>query len=107
MFSQLSLLNVSSSDKSEDFNLKDIQVLVGKDVGNFLEIDDIRTSLNGLEKFKMLTRQKFEPAGAIHLVGLDPKTRKTSRISFYLSMVLVIKSSTLEKTNVKCLRSTS
>ena len=47
-----------------------IEVLVGKDdqhwlkrvrIGKVLAIDDIHTSLNGLEKWKMLTRQQFEP----------------------------------------------
>ena len=61
-----SLLNVSnSSNKSEEFSLKDIGVFVDCEeqkwfkrahVGKFLGIEDIQTSLNGLEKCKILTR---------------------------------------------------
>lgn len=47
-----------------------IEVLVGKHdqhwlkrvhIGKVLAIDDIHTSLNSLEKWKMLTRQQFKP----------------------------------------------
>ena len=56
--------------KYKDFNLEDIEVAIGKAdqpqferayVGNVLEIDDIRTSLNGFEKCKMFVKQEFEP----------------------------------------------
>ena len=66
-----SLLNVSNdSSKSEEFSLNDIEVLVDNkeenwfkraDVGKFLGIEDIWTSLNGLEKCKMITRQELIP----------------------------------------------
>ena len=56
-----SSLNVSNaSNKSEEFSLKDIEVLVDSEEQNwlnrahvwkFLRIEDIRMSLNGLEKY--------------------------------------------------------
>ena len=64
-----SLLNVSNgSSKPEEFSLKYIEVFVNSKEQNLfkrahvrkcLEIGDIRTSLNGLEKCEMLTRQEF------------------------------------------------
>ena len=61
-----SLLNVSnSSNRSEEFSLQDIGVFVDCEeqnwfkrahVGKFLGIEDIQTSLNGLEKCEILTR---------------------------------------------------
>ena len=65
-----SLLNVSNSSKSEEFNLKNIELLVDSEesnwfkrspIGKFWGIEDIRISLTGLEKCEMLTRQEFEP----------------------------------------------
>ena len=64
-----SLLNVSNdaSRKPEEFNLKDIAVFVDSEeqnwfkrahYGKFLGLEDIRRSLNGLEKCKILTRQE-------------------------------------------------
>ena len=66
-----SVLNVSNANsKLEEFSIKDIEMLVdSKDqnwfkrahVGKFLGPEDIRTSLNGLEKCEMLTRQELVP----------------------------------------------
>ena len=66
-----SFLNVSNaSTKSEKFSLKDIEVFVDSEeqnwfkrahVGKFLGIEDIRTSLNVLEKCEILTRQVLVP----------------------------------------------
>ena len=63
------MLNVSNdSSKPEEFSLKDVEVFVDSEeqnwfkrahVGTFLGIEDIQTSLNGLEKCKILTRQKL------------------------------------------------
>ena len=63
-----SLLNVShvASRKPEEFSLKDIEVFVDSEEENWfkwahvrklLGIKDVRTSLNGLEKCEILTRQ--------------------------------------------------
>ena len=64
-----SLLSVSNeSSKSEEFSLNDTEVLVDNKeqnwfkrahVGKVLGIEDIRTSLNGLEKCEMITRQEL------------------------------------------------
>ena len=66
-----SLLSVSNgSSKSEEFSLKDIEVFVDSEeqnwfkrahVGKFLGIENIRTSLNDLEKCEILTRQELVP----------------------------------------------
>ena len=63
-----SVLNVSNdSSKSEEFSLEDNEVFVDSEeqnwfkrahVGKFLGLDDIRTSLNDLEKCEILTRQE-------------------------------------------------
>ena len=67
-----SLLNVSNaSRKPKEFSIKDIEMLVDIEdqnwykrahVGKFLEIEDIRTSLNDLEECEMLTRQELIPS---------------------------------------------
>ena len=66
-----SVLNVSNdSSKSEEFTSKDIEVFVDSEeqnwfnrahVGKCLGLDDIHTSLNGLEKCEILTRQELIP----------------------------------------------
>ena len=66
-----SLLNASNdSSKCEEFSLRDIEVFVDSEEQNWfrrahvrklLGIEDIRTSLNGLEKCEMLTRQELVP----------------------------------------------
>ena len=66
-----SLLNVSNdaSSRPEELSLKDIDVFVDNEeqnwlkrthVGKLLLLED-RTSLNGLEKCEMLTRQELVP----------------------------------------------
>ena len=64
-----SVLNVSNAiSKSEELSIKDIEVFVDSEeqnwfkrahVGKLLGIEDIRTSLNGLEKCEILTRQEL------------------------------------------------
>ena len=66
------LLNVSNgSSRPEEFSLKDIEVFVDSEeknwfkrahVGKILGIEDIRTSLNGLEKWEMLTKKELVPS---------------------------------------------
>ena len=66
------LLNVSNdaSRKPEEFSSKDIDVFVDIEeqnwfkeahAGKFLGIEDIRTSLNDLEKCEMLARKDIQP----------------------------------------------
>ena len=71
-----SVLNVSNANsKSEEFSLKDIEMLVDSEeqnwfkrthVGIYLEIENIRTSLNDLEKCEMLTRQELSKTRRIN-----------------------------------------
>ena len=66
-----SVLNVSNdSSKPQELSIKDIEMLVDSEeqnwfkrahVGKVLGPEDIRTSLNGLEKCEMLTRQELVP----------------------------------------------
>lgn len=59
----------------------------------FLGIDDIRTSLNGLEKREILTTQDFEPT----ILCTTPDCSRTKDQlskgkSFYLSMMFLVQS---------------
>ena len=82
-----SLLNVSnSSNKSKEFSLKDTRVFVDCEeqnwfkrahVGKFLGIEDIRTSLNGLEKCEILTRQELVPTRRTTPSWSGPKDQHT------------------------------
>ena len=67
-----SLLNVSNdaSGRPEEFSLMNIEVFVDSEeqnwfkrahMGKFLGIENIRTSLNDLEKCEILTRQELVP----------------------------------------------
>ena len=68
-----SVLNVSNdSSKPQEFSIKDIVMFANSEeqnwfkrihVGKFLGLEDIRTSLNGLEKCEMLSRQELIPSG--------------------------------------------
>ena len=78
-----SVLNVSNANsKLEEFSIKDIEMLVDSEeqnwfkrahVGKFLGPEDIRTSLNGLEKCEMLTRQELVPNRRCTPVWSGPK----------------------------------
>ena len=64
-----SVLNVSNdSSKPEEFRIKDIEVFVDSEeqkegyVGKFLGIENIRTTLNGLEKCEMLATKDIKAA---------------------------------------------
>ena len=99
-----SLLNVTNSRKSEKFKLKDIEVLVdGKEqpwfkrahIGIIFGIEDMRTSLNGLEKCEMLTRQEFEPTRRTTSGWSGPKDQqnKTDKfLSVYGVMYVIVNS---------------
>ena len=86
-----SLLNVSNdSNKPEEFNLKDIEVFVDSEeqnwfkrvhLGKLLGIEDVRTSLNGLERREILTRQELVPTRRGTPIGLDLKISKTRQIN--------------------------
>ena len=79
-----SVLNVSNgSSKPEEFSLKDIEVFLDSEeqnwfkrahVGKCLGIENIRTSLNDLEKCEVLTRQELVPTQ--HSTSLCPGPTK-------------------------------
>ena len=88
-----SLLNVSdyASRKPEEFSLKDIEVFVDSEeqnwfkraqVGKFLGIKDIQTSLNGLEKCEILTRQEFVPTWRSTSGWSGPKNQQNKTNKF-------------------------
>ena len=100
-----SLLNVSNgSSKSEDFSLNDIEVfedsgeqnwLKRAHVEKFLGIEDIRTSLNGLEKCEMITRQELIPTRHSTPVwsGSKDQQNKTDRfLSVFRVMYVIVNS---------------
>ena len=71
MYSSLLHVTNDAGNRPEQFSLKDIEVSVDREeqnwlkrahVGKFLGLEDIRTSLNGLEKCEMLTRQWLVPS---------------------------------------------
>ena len=72
-----SVVNVSNdSSKPEEFSIKDIEVFVDSEeqkeghVGKFLGIENIWTSLNGLEKCEMLATKDIK--AALHGTGCWP-----------------------------------
>ena len=91
------LIVPNAGSKPVKFSLKDIEVFVDSEeqnwfkraqMGKFLGIEDIRTSLNGLAKCEILTRQELSSYQSVmvHQVGLDPKVSKTRRINSYYSL---------------------
>ena len=87
-----SLLDVSNdtSRKPEGFSCKDIEVFVGSEEQNwfkqahvekFLGIEDIRTSLNGLEKCEVLTRQELVPTR--HNTSTDQQNKTDKFLSAF------------------------
>ena len=97
-----SLLNVSNgSSKPEEFNLNDIEVVVDceeqnwfkqANVGKFLGIEDIRTSLNDLEKCEILIRQEFIPIrhGTPGRSGQKDEQNKTDKFLSVVGVMYVI-----------------
>ena len=87
-----SLLNASNdSSKCEEFSLRDIEVFVDSEEQNWfrrahvrklLGIEDIRTSLNGLEKCEMLTRQELVPGWGTTRCWPGPKDQQNKTDNF-------------------------
>ena len=91
-----SLLNASNaSNKSEEFSLKNIEVLVDSKiveeqnwfkqthVWKFLGLKHIDTSVEGLDKCEMPTRNDIKTAPMARGVGLDLKIIKTRRLNSF------------------------
>ena len=101
-----SLLNVSNgSSKSEEVSLKDIQVFDSEEqnwwahVGTFLGIEDIRTSLNCLEKCEILNRQELISTrrGTPGWSGPKNQQNKTDKFSSFFGVTYVILNSKKDK----------
>ena len=107
-----SLLNVSNdvSRKREELNLKDIEVLVDSEeqnwfkrahVGKLLGIEDIQTSLNGLEKCEILTRQELVPTRSARPGPKDQQNKTDKFLSLFGVMYVIVNS---QKDKGKALR---
>ena len=98
------LLNISNgSSKSEEFNLKDIEVLVESEeqnwfkrahVGKFLGLKYIDTSVGGLDKCEMLTRNNIK--ASLHGTGgwsgsKDHQNKTEKFLSVFGTMYVIIK----------------
>ena len=99
------VLNISiDSSKSEQFSFKDIEVFVDSEdqawfkrthVGKFFVLEDIRTSLHGLEKCEILARQELIPTRRDTPGWCGPKDHrnKTDKsLSFFWVMYVIINS---------------
>ena len=104
-----SVLNVSNdSSKFEGFSLKDIEVFVDSEEQNWFKgahgekfwgIEDIRTSLNGLEKCEILTREELIPTrrGTPGWSGPKDQQNRTDKFLSFLGVVFVIVDSKIDK----------
>ena len=108
-----SLLNFSydASRKPEEFSLKDTEVFVDSEEQNwfkrdhvvkFLVIEDIQTSLNGLEKCEILTRQELVTTRRGTPVWPGPKDQenKTDKFLSFFGVMYVIVNSQKDKGKV-------
>ena len=97
-----SLLNASNENyRSKEFRIKGIEVFVDSEeqnwfnrahVGKFLGIENIRTSLNNLDKCKMLTRQELVPTRRSTSSWSKPKDQqnKTDKFLSFFGVMYVI-----------------
>ena len=102
------------SSKPEEFNLKDIEVLVDSEeqnwfklahVGKLLGVEAIRKSLNGLEKCEILNRQELVPTRRgtpVWPVWSGPKDQqnKTDKFLTFFGVMYVIANSQKDKDKV-------
>ena len=100
-----SLFNVSNANsKPKEFSLKGTEVFVDSEeqnwfkrahVGKLLGIENIRTSLNGLEKCQMLTRRELVPtrrSTASWSVPKDQQNKMDKFLSFFVVMYFIANS---------------
>ena len=104
-----SLLIVSNANsKSEEFSLKDIEVFVDSEeqnwfqrahVGKYLGRENVRTSLNDLDKCEMLPRQELVPTRRSTPLWSGPKDQqnKTDKFLSFLGLMYVIVNSKKDK----------
>ena len=108
-----SLLNVSNdvSSRPEGLSLKNVEVFIDSEeqnwlkrahVGRFSELEDIQTSLNGLEKCEMLTGQELVPSRHGTPDWSEPKDQqnKTDKLLSLLGVMYVIVNSRKDKGKV-------
>ena len=91
------VINVSNANsKLEKFSLKDIKLFLDSKeqnwfkqthVGKFLGIENIRTSLNGLEKCEMLTRQELVSIRRTTTGWSEPKDQQNKTDKFLSALV--------------------
>ena len=103
------LINVSNANsKPEEFSYKDIKLFLDSKeqnwfkqtyVGKFLGIENIRTSLNGLEKCEMLTRQELVSIQSTTTGWSGPKDQqnKTDKFLSAFGVMYVIVNSKKDK----------
>ena len=106
------MLNVSNgSSKPKEFSLKDIEVFIDSEEQNwfqrahvrkFLGTENIRASLNDLEKHEMLTKEEFVPTRRITSLWSGPKghQNKTDKFISAFGVMHVIVNSKKDKGKV-------
>ena len=99
MSSKLSLLNASSSSKSEEFNLKDIEVLVDSkqqhwfkrsNVGKFWGLLNIHRSTEKLVDEDQKTRAFLQAEGGCHIITPPKKNAQDHDIFMLLTGALYV-----------------
>lgn len=95
MSSQISLSNAFRSTKSKEFNLRGIEVNVGKEdqpwskrahIGNLFELPQIVNSINNIDWCEMRSGKELGVNLVVLTVGLDLRTNKIRWISSFQSM---------------------
>ena len=105
------LIVPNAGSKPEKFSLKDIEGFVDSEeqnwfkraqMGKFLGVEDIRTSLNGLAKCKILTRQELIPIrhGSPGWPGPKGQQNKTNKFLSFFGVIYVIVNSKKDKGKV-------
>ena len=105
------LIVPNAGSKPEKFSLKDIEVFVDSEeqnwfkraqMGKFLGIEDIRTTLNGLAKCEILTRQELIPIrhGSPGWSGPKGQQNKTNKFLSFFGVIYVIVNSKKDKGKV-------
>ena len=105
------LIVPNAGSKPEKFSLKDIEVFVDSEeqnwfkraqMGKFLGVEDIRTSLNGLAKCEILTRQELIPIrhGSPGWPGPKGQQNKMNKFLSFFGVIYVIVNSKKDKGKV-------